>query len=618
MGMLGCAADPSRPRAFSTEWSDDEGKSMAALELRARAQRIAPGANVVVAVAGNNDKLIGMPLAGGGAGKWSFPHALDARPTVVGNIVVGAGAGEVFALEAQSGKKLWARKTGAVPFFGAGDDGEITVLCLGGATGDSTTLLVVARDGSVKRQIETERAVGVPAVAFGHAFLPWSNQYVSAFDLTSGDEVARVVVRDKVSRAFTLGGGLYFGEISLVRFDDHIKEASRAHASRVALPAKSLPGTQRLMAPGREKLPPAANALDRSRYFARPSGPNAPMALDGEHFYATYFRVALGLDAKQGKITWSYMHPAPVVGGEAAVGGLLLCDERGQIAMVDGTRGEKSGELDLGEPIKSCVVAADSFAVPASRVPGRSLAAQLQEVLLSRDPTLATLDHVLLGELLAAGDESGTQVLIDLATDARSSPPIAAEARAAIAKRRNGAQAMVTSLGRRYDYLHDVLVGPPVGPIAQALAAMKHVPAAPVLATYLSDVSIRDEELRDVAAALAEIGTERELPALKQFFTLYHCAGTNEFITGAVAHAASAIAKVGGKDGRAVLDRGLKDTCMQGEARAKVEALLASIDAAAAAKEPKDAPKPEDKPGPAVKPGPAPKPAGKPAAPGKK
>jgi outer membrane protein assembly factor BamB len=550
---------------------------------------------VVVAVAGNGDKVIGMPLTGGA--KWSFPHALDGRPTVAGNVVVGAGAGEVFALEAPTGKKLWSRKTGVVPFFGAGDDGQVTVLCLGGATGDSTTLLVVARDGSVKRQIETERAVGVPAVAYGHAFVPWSNQYVSAFDLTSGDEVARVVVRDKVSRAFTMGGGLYFGEMSLVRFDDHIKDASHGRASRVALPSKSLPGTQRLMAPGREKLPAAANALDRSRYFARPVTPNAPMALDGGHFYASYFRVALGLDAKQGKITWSYMHPTPVVGGEAAPGGLLLCDERGQVVMVDGSRGEKSGELDLGEPIKSCVVSADSFAVPPARTPGRSLAAQLQEVLLSRDPTLATLDHVLLGELLAAGDESGTQVLLDLASDARSAPPIAAEARAAIAKRRNGASAMVAALSRRYDFLHDVLVGPPVGPIAQALAAMKHAPAAPVLASYLSDVSIHDEELRDVAAALAEIGTDREMPAMKQFFTLYHCAATNEFTVGAVAHVASAIAKVGGKEGRAVLDRGLKDTCMQGEARAKVEAMLATLDAAAAAKEPKDAQKPAtDKP----------------------
>jgi hypothetical protein len=46
-----------------------------------------------------------------------------------------------------------------------------------------------------------------------------------------------------------------------------------------------------------------------------------------------------------------------------------------------------------------------------------------------------------------------------------------------------------------------------------------------------------------------------------------------------------------------VLDRGLKDTCMQGEARAKVEAMLATLDAAAAAKEPKDAQKPAtDKP----------------------
>lgn len=583
LSAAGCASDPNRPRAFSTEWTDDGGATMAALELRARSMRILPGANVVVAVAGNSDKLVGMPLTGGA--KWSFSHALDARPTVIGAVVVGAGAGEVFALEAQTGRKLWSRKTGPVPFYGAGDDGQVTVVCLGGPTPDSTTLLAVSRDGSVKRQIETERAAGVPAVAFGHVFVPWSNQYVSAFDLTSGDEVARVVVRDKVSRAFTQGGGLYFGEVGLVRFDDHIKDGSKGQASRLTLPAKQLPGMQRLLPPGREKVSPSANALDRSRWFARPAEPNAPIALDGGRFYASYFRVALGLEAKQGNLVWSYVHDAPFVGGDAAKGGLIMCDERGHVAFVDGRRGEKSGELDLGEPIQSCVVSADSFAVPPSSAPNRSFGAQLAEVLLSRDPTLATLDHVLLSELSQLENESATKVLIDLATDQRSAPPVAAEAKNALSKRRNGAAAMVSALGRRYDYLHDVLIAPPLGPIAQALAAMKYTAAAPVLASYLSEVTVTDEDMRDTTQALVELATEKEIPAIKQYFVMYHCAVTSELIGASVSNSAAALLKTGGKDGRALVERTLKDSCVPGDVRGKVEALITAMDAEQAKKD---------------------------------
>src|SRR6185436_19853056 len=104
-----------------------------------------------------------------------------------------------------------------------------------------------------------------------------SNQYVSALDGTTGDEIGRVTVRDKVSRALTIGGGLYFGEMALVRFDEKIRFASQGGASRVALPSRELPGTPRLLVPGTEKQLPVANARDGDRLFARPSSPEGPL-----------------------------------------------------------------------------------------------------------------------------------------------------------------------------------------------------------------------------------------------------------------------------------------------------------------------------------------------------
>jgi outer membrane protein assembly factor BamB len=216
-----CAGDPGRPKIFSTDWVDDQGRSIGDVHARLRGARPGASADLVVAVAGNNDKILGLPLSGGAP--WSHQHALDTRPIIAGGVVVASGGNEVFALDAATGKKLWARPTGGVPLLGAGDDGAITAVSL--SRGGGSTLLIVGRDGAVRRQIETDKAIGDPAVVAGIVFVPWANQYVSAIDPTTGDELGRVVLRDKVSRALTIGGTLYFGELAYVRFDDQISQA---------------------------------------------------------------------------------------------------------------------------------------------------------------------------------------------------------------------------------------------------------------------------------------------------------------------------------------------------------------------------------------------------------
>lgn len=607
LGGSGCASDPMRPRLFSTDWQDDQGASIDAVYARTRSGALPPNADVVVAVAKSGKQLVGLPLGGGA--RWTHDHALDARPTVVGSVVVAQGAGELFALDALTGKKLWARPSGAVPFIGAGDDGKVTVVALGQSSGDGTILLSVARDGSVKRQIETDKALGVPAVAYGHVFVPWGNQYVSVFDMGAGDELGRVVVRDKVSRAYTQGGALYFGEVGLVRWDEKIREASRGGASRIAIPPRELPGTPRLLVPAREKVGPRASALDRARLFARPaSGP--ALGFDGDRVYATYFRAAMGMSGKGGQLAWVHLHDGEILGGEAVKGGLVLCDEAGKVFGLDGAHGEKTLALDLGGPIQSCVVSTDVFAVPAlsGRAP-RGLSAQIGEVLLSREATLATAQRLLLRELATMSDESATKTLIDLATDPRTAPVLVADARAAIANRRTGAPHMMAALRRRYDFLKDVLVPPPVGPIAQALAAMKETQAAPLLASFLSDPSITDDDVKQCAAALVVLGTAAEVPALRQFFTQVRAAAEPDDVAHAAVSAAEALIKLGGRDGRAVVVAASKDAATTPFVKTRIEALLAALPAAPEPEPPPPEPsatpakRPPAKP-PAPKPGP--------------
>ena len=596
LATASCASDVSHPGTFSTNWLDDQGKSIGEVQARLKNAPAGAKADLVVAVAGaKNDKLIGVPLSGGA--NWTFQHALDARPIIAGGVVVASGNGEIFALEASSGKRLWARPSGGVALLGAGDDGTITAVTLSRGTG--STILVVGRDGSVKRQIETDKAVGDPAVVAGVILVPWSNQYVSAIDAATGDELGRVTLRDKVSRADQIGGAVYFGEVSYVRFDDKIKMASQGGANRVGIPARELPGTPRLFVPGTEKQPAVANARDRDRLFARPSAPEGPLGIDSGRFYATYFRLVLGFEASRGQLAWVHTHASDVIGGDAVQGGVLLCDEDGKIVVLDAKTGQVSFNGSFGEPIKSCVAHADTYKALPGPGGAAPLAQQISEAILNREASLATAQRLLLRELGTLEDESATKTLVDIASDPRAAPVLVTDARAAIATRRNGAAYMVTALGRHYDFLRDVLASPPVGPIADALAAMNErqgAGGAPLLASHLLDPADNDDDIRRAAAALATLATKDELPTLRHFFAMYRGTAESEEVGLAVASVGQAILRLDPKDGRVLVEHAAKDATTVAIARTRLDALLiASPDkpAAADAGAPDAAPRPK-------------------------
>jgi outer membrane protein assembly factor BamB len=578
-----CAGGQTRGNVFSSDWSDDQGRSIDAVRQRLRGAHPVRGVDLAVGVGGNGDKLIGQVLGGS---RWTFQHALDARPQIAGALVIGSGGNELFALDGATGKKLWARPTGGLPILGAGDDGAVTVVTLARAANAGSTLLAVARDGSVVRQIETDKVLGSPAIIGGLAFVPWGNQYVSVLDIANGDEPARILFREKVSRAWTQGGAMWFGEVGIFRFDDNIKLASHGGASHVTIPPRELPGTPVLMTPPEDRQKVVATARDRIRLYARGSGVEGPLGLDSERFFATYFRLVMGFEATKGDLSWVHTHPNDVIGGAVAQGALVLCDDQGKLTVLDAHTGGVSGVQEMGEPLKSCVVQAYLFEPAHAPASVQSLGAQLASALTSRDAELVTAQRLLLREMAGLEDEIATQVLVDLTSDPRTAPQIMTDARAALAGRRNGAKFMLAALERHYDFLHDVLRPPPVGPIAQALSAMKEKAGAAPLAKHLLDPSSTDDDVQHAAAALAVLGDASELPALKQFFALYRASAESEQVEQAVVSVGQALLRIGGKDGRALVERASGDPSTVENVKTKLRGLLEADAAAAKGAEP--------------------------------
>jgi outer membrane protein assembly factor BamB len=571
-----CGGGQTSPKLFSTEWEDDAGGSIERVRQRLAGSQLPRGVDVAVGVAGRGDEIIGMPLDSGA--KWTYSHPLDTRPAVAGGVVVGSGNGEVFALDARTGHPLWARPTGGLALRGVGDDGSVTVVTFSNPDRGGSVLLAITRDGHVARQIETDKQLGVPAVAQGLAFVPWGEQYVSVVDLASGDEAARVTLRVLTSHAWLEGDALFFGQNAIVRFDSTIRGASRDAASKVSLPKRDLPGTPMLLFPGTEHLSPVASARDEARLYARPTPAPAPLTLDSSRFYATYFRFVMGLDATSGSLAWVHTHPSRVLGGAAAKGALVTCDEGGKVTFLDATTGAETGGLDLGTAIRSCVVQDDGFSPPRGTTPAEGIAAQLEQAVATPDAELVAAQSMFLQELAASGDESATRTIIGLATDARTAPELRKQARGLIASRRAGAKYMLEALALRYDYLKDVLVTPPVAPIARALAAMSEPGAAPLLAEHILDPADSDEDVREAAAALATLATASQASQLEQFFAMYRATASNDDIADAVASVARALARLDPKKGRARIEWALKDPETASLVTPKLQSELDSLD----------------------------------------
>ena len=537
-----CGGGQTQGAAFDASWSNDNGAGIGAFQQRFAQTPVPIGAAVAVGVVGGKT-IVGVPLDGGAA--WSADHALDSRPVLTGTVVVGLGGGELFALDAKTGKPLWRRNAGG-SLRGAGDDGKTTVVSLAETTGKGSVVLAVSHEGDVLRQVEDEAAIGVPAVVDGYAFLPWQGQYVTVYDLAAGEEVARVLLRSQTSRAWTAGGALFFGEAGATRFDDKIRLAPANQASTVLLPARELPGSPKWMRPGTESLALKASALDNIALYAQPAASGAA-AIEGDRFAATYYRIAVGLDAKSGALAWAHGNDAEIVGGAPYAGGFALCDVKGKVTFVDAQTGAVAGSVSLGKAVEVCMVQGEGFTKKgAAGAP--PLAEQLAKAIMMPEAEHVMIQKLLLREMAALQDESVTKALIDLASNPLTPPPLLEDARKALAARRNNAPAMLASLGKPYDFLADVLRPPPVGPIADALGAMDEKKAAPLLAKHLNDPAHPPDDVKRAAAALVGLADKGQLAEIATFFAHYRCMAEDEAIAAAVVSAAQTLVKIGGHE----------------------------------------------------------------------
>jgi hypothetical protein len=236
-------------------------------------------------------------------------------------------------------------------------------------------------------------------------------------------------------------------------------------------------------------------------------------------------------------------------------------------------KGGAGPEIELGARLVGCVVEASGLRVATVKSRG-SLAEQVEAALHDLDPDMATAEHLLIDELGKLDDPSVTRTLIALAQNVRIPPAERAFARTLLAKRRTGVEHMLAALARHYDFISGEQP-PPLAPLADALGALGEKRAAPLLARHLNDPANGIDDVSHAALALETLATSAELGELKTFFALYRATADEPLLVRAVLSVAGALLRVGGADGRALVERAATDSLTQPEVQKGLGEMLA-------------------------------------------
>jgi len=568
LGLLACSGSTQGGDLFEIGAPRDAGIAVAKLEEQSR-QKPVP-VSVAVAVGVTTDGLVGAKLPGGAP--WHYRGKVESLPDVTATgVVVATGGGRAFALDGTTGRQIFSVRSGSFILRGAADDGSVTVLSLGSAGREQSRLLVVDRQGDVLLDTEVDAPLGRPAARAGIAFVPFRGQYVAAIDVSTKQEVARALVRDLVSHSLDRDGTLYFGQQALVRFDEKIRYAESFQATRFEWKPRELPGKPVWLGDGHDLSLLDPTALPKIRVYAAPDPKQGGNALASDGYAATYFRIVYGFSAKDGRLTFTDALPGDALGGAAAKSGFAFCDATGAVHLYDAS-GKGTAPTPLRARLTACRINASSLVVQGSKERG-TLAQQIEKTVVSVEPTMAAAEALLITELGRLDDPAVTRILITFAESSRLPPAERERARKLLAARRSGADDMLAALGRQYDFISDE-EAPPVGPLADALAAMGETRAAPLLARHLNDPATSLDDLARTARALESLATPAEAQTLTTFFSLYRATADEPDVVGAVVHVAKALLRVGGASGRAVVQRAATDAMTVPEVARGLQPLL--------------------------------------------
>jgi len=607
-------------QSFSGSWrAEDSGRLAEGERVLARLAGLSPVPSVAAAVGVTGRGLRGRALPGGVV--WHYVGPIDVLPSIVGDRVGFSGEGIVTVLDVVSGERRFHLPVAGRRLEGLAYDGRhYALLLVDSDDARPDELRIVDVQGRTKFAATTTNLLGSPLAVGGVALLPWSRQYVSAFDMQSGETIGRLLVRDSVHRVEASSDQLWILGAGASRIDRELLQSLGEASLRVSPP--KLPGEPSWPIDGTKPRPPRAQPV---ALWAVPVFEGGAHFLRGTYGYG-YFEVVIGFDARRHRIKWTNFFPRGMVGSHESQAGITACLEDGSIWQVRWSDGYVQRIDTLDTRLKGCAVSALGSELSGRR--SGDLAMQVRETISGTGASMATVHELLLADLAHSEAARATHALLAIAQDPVTSSGLAERAAALLAKRRTGASAMIRALRDNLPSASDPAASkqpvepdesddssqlaetvdldlelptarkrpPPVAALAEALTGMKARSAAKVLAQQLSLPSIDGADSQAVLLALGALGGKKQMPDVRSFFLNFKNGGGDRAMLNALLLAARFLLEHGSEAERDLLLEAKSDVLTHPELAKSLGEL--PLEQAPSSSAPPDAPAPVKSPPP--------------------
>jgi len=457
---------------------------------------------------------------------WSVAADPMTRPQILGDVVVTSDRLSVFALDLNTGQRLWEEEleTG-VPFVGAAREGSrLTYVQSVGAAGGATRIgqvrCVNARSGSEIWEHRIAGVLGEPAMQGGYVFVPWDRQNMAILSAETGIEQARFRSTDDViAWVRASSAGVFYGARGLYRFDVASHSGTREGSIYRASPIQNAPQDPLIEADGFFPKPGTRSARGRIRIYTGMT-PSHELVPQDSRFYLVYFRYVFGFD-NDGALQWVTLLDQDVINAQAVTGGLLTVGEQGAVRVLHAVTGNVTEGSSLSTELASIGLDAAGLNLGAEPGEPRDLRTSLNEIAMDPDNRLVPARAFAIEALAAIENPEVTRDLLDL-YEQRSMPAALRETLGeALRSRSQGTEFIVQALDQEYDYLNETDV-PPLELVVPSLMQNESREALPGLIRQLQDHETPAATLPLVARAIVDLGDASVLAPLRAFLILYH------------------------------------------------------------------------------------------------
>jgi outer membrane protein assembly factor BamB len=473
--------------------------------------------------------------------------------------------------EGDSGLVLRDVQTGAVRSRVAFEPGET----LAGLTADEEQVYYVTRAkingenrsfvtalsaaGQRVWRLPAQGSVGAPAAAGGLLALPYRYQDVVVLDAKTGAELTRIRQKDEqIGFVRPAAQGFYYGVgtdgVALLT-----EKSVAGERDKIAYLAPKLGERVRVFLNWDGYRPEQIefSAFDRNRLLWDAEQSGEQLRFTGGEAVLHSYRFFFAVDTEKGGLSWAYAQPRNNLMASDLVGNVVLyAAQDGELGALDKKTGGKLLTQKLTLPAGQQVLGATFDAVgyaPSTAQAQRAtpLLDVLHNIIFDRDSSFLSVKSFAVQALGNIPGKDSAAELIRVVTADGMPQQIARTAGEVLVKRKDPevAALLCEALKSSYDYLEDKR---PKGldVLARAAAAVGAKDAVPVLTQRLTDPSTPAPALKEIVAALTQLGGKDVIAPLRESLLMYRSDAAFSADSDAWKRAGEGLLKIGGEGER--------------------------------------------------------------------